>query len=178
MFGGGAPYIDSGMGGINVSDYAMIKNGSYGKLMKAYYAKQDADKLSQTGDSSKTLTLMRSSADSLKKSAEALGNASLYEKKKFKKKDEETGEIWLPKEPYPVNRDFKVEMLSSSIPLFPKAVFSFRASSSNSSLLPLPTVMPTFESRLPAFSVMLVIHAALRSTFFVSEFPACSTTEL
>ena len=40
---------------------------------------------------------MRSSADSLKKSAEALGNASLYEKKKFKKKDEETGketEVW------------------------------------------------------------------------------------
>ncbi len=92
LFSGGAPYIDSGMGGVNVSDYAMIKNGSYGKLMKAYYAKQDADKLSQAGDSSKMLTLMRSSADSLKKSAEALGNASLYEKKKFKKKDEETGE--------------------------------------------------------------------------------------
>ncbi len=91
LFGGGAPYIDSGMGGINVSDYAMIKNGSYGKLMKAYYAKQDADKLSQTGDSSKTLTLMRSSADSLKKSAEALGNASLYEKE-IQEKDEETGE--------------------------------------------------------------------------------------
>lgn len=89
MLGGGAPYIDSGMGGVNVSDYAMIKNGSYGKLMKAYFAKQDADKLSQTGDSPKTLTLMRSSADSLKKSAEALGNASLYEKKKFKKKDKD-----------------------------------------------------------------------------------------
>ncbi len=92
LFGGGTPYIDSGMGGINVSDYAMIKNGSYGKLMKSYYAKQDADKLSQTGDSSKTLMLMRSSADSLKKSAEALSDASLYEKKKFRKKDEETGE--------------------------------------------------------------------------------------
>lgn len=92
LFGGGVPYIDNGMGGVNVSDYAMIKNGSYGKLMKAYYAKQDADKMSQSGDSSKTLTLMRSSADSLKKSAEALGDASLYEKKKFKKKDEETGE--------------------------------------------------------------------------------------
>lgn len=77
LFGGGAPYIDNGMGGINVSDYAMIKNGSYGKLMKAYYAKQDADKLSQFGDSSKTLTLMRSSADSLKKSAEVLGDVSL-----------------------------------------------------------------------------------------------------
>ena len=97
LFNSGAPYIDNGMGGINVSDYAMIKNGSYGKLMKAYYAKQDADKLSQFGDSSQTLTLMRSSADSLKKSAEALGDASLYEKKKYKKKDEETGEeteVW------------------------------------------------------------------------------------
>ncbi len=92
VFGGGAPYIDNGMGGIDVSDYAMIKNGSYGKLMKSYYAKQDADKLSQSGDSSKKLTLMRSSADSLKKSVEALGDASLYEKKKFKKKDEKTGE--------------------------------------------------------------------------------------
>ncbi len=92
LFGGGAPYIDNNMGGIDVSDYAMIKNGSYGKLVKAYYARQDADKLSQFGDSSKTLTLMRSSADSLKKSAEALGDVSLYEKKKFRKKDEETGE--------------------------------------------------------------------------------------
>lgn len=91
LFGGGAPYIDNGMGGINVSDYAMIKNGSYGKLMKSYYAKQDADSL-QMGDSSKSLTLMRSSADSLKKSAEALSDASLWEKKKIKKKDEETGE--------------------------------------------------------------------------------------
>lgn len=92
LFSGGAPYIESGIGGINVSDYSLIKSGSYGKLMKAYYAKQDADKLSQFGDSSKSLTLMRSSADALKKSADALGDASLYEKKKFKKKDEETGE--------------------------------------------------------------------------------------
>lgn len=92
LFGGGAPGIESGIGGINVSDYAMIRNGSYKKLMKAYYAKLDADSLSQTGDSQKSLTLMRSSADSLKKSAEALNNASLWEKKKIKKKDEETGE--------------------------------------------------------------------------------------
>ena len=86
LFGGGAPYIDNGMGGINVSDYAMIKNGSYGKLMKAYYAKQDADKLSQFGDSSKTLTLMRSSADSLKKSAEVLGDVSLMRKRNSRKR--------------------------------------------------------------------------------------------
>ena len=30
----------------NLSDYAAIKNGSYGKLLKAYYAKQDAEKAS------------------------------------------------------------------------------------------------------------------------------------
>ncbi len=46
VFGGGAPYIDNCTGGIDVSDYAMIKNGSYGKLKKVYYAEQDADKLS------------------------------------------------------------------------------------------------------------------------------------
>jgi hypothetical protein len=37
----------SSIGNTNMlSDYAAIKNGSYGKLMKAYYAKQDADKYS------------------------------------------------------------------------------------------------------------------------------------
>jgi len=92
LFDGGVPSMESGVGSINLSDYAMIKNGSYGKLMKAYCAKQDADKLSQTGDTSKKLTLMRSSADSLKKSADALNNDALWEKKKIKKKDEATGE--------------------------------------------------------------------------------------
>ncbi len=74
-----------------LSDYASIKNGSYGKLMKAYYAKQDTESAS-SGDSRQKLTLMRSSADSLKKSADALSDSSLWEKKKLKKKDEETGE--------------------------------------------------------------------------------------
>ena len=75
-----------------LSDYASIKNGSYGKLLKAYYAKQDAENASMSGDSRQKLTLMRSSADSLKKSADALNHSSLWEKKKIKKKDEETGE--------------------------------------------------------------------------------------
>ena len=75
-----------------LSDYASIKNGSYGKLMKAYYAKMDADNASLTGDSAQKLTLMRSSADSLKKSADALNNSSLWEKKKITKTDEKTGE--------------------------------------------------------------------------------------
>jgi len=75
-----------------LSDYASIKNGSYGKLMKAYYAKQEAENAALTGDTPQKLTLMRSSADSLKKSADALNDSSLWEKKKIKKKDEETGE--------------------------------------------------------------------------------------
>lgn len=75
-----------------LSDYASIKNGSYGKLLKAYYAQQDAERTALSGDTSQKLTLMRSSADSLKKSADALNDSSLWEKKKIKKKDEETGE--------------------------------------------------------------------------------------
>ncbi len=74
-----------------LTDYASIKNGSYGKLMKAYYAKQKADSAA-SGDSTQSLTLMRSNADALKKSADALNDTSLWEKKKIKKKDEETGE--------------------------------------------------------------------------------------
>ena len=68
-----------------LSDYAAIKNGSYGKLMKAYYAKQDAEKLSGKGDTSQKLTLMKTSADSLKKSADALNDSSLLGKKQKRK---------------------------------------------------------------------------------------------
>ncbi len=69
-----------------LSDYASIKNGSYGKLMKAYYAKQDAESAALSGDSPQKLTLMRSSADSLKKSADALNDSSLWEKRRSRKK--------------------------------------------------------------------------------------------
>ena len=71
----------------NLSDYAAIKNGSYGKLLKAYYAKQDAEKASSGGDTVQKSTLMKSGADALKKSADALNNDELWEKKKIKKKD-------------------------------------------------------------------------------------------
>lgn len=88
----------SSLGGTNIlSDYASIKNGSYGKLLKAYYAKQDAEKTAGTGDTSQKLTLMKTSADSLKKSADALNASSLWKKKKIEKKDEETGEETLKK---------------------------------------------------------------------------------
>ena len=76
----------------NLSDYAAIKNGSYGKLLKAYYAKQDAEKASSGGDSIQKSALMKSSADDLRKTADALNVDELWEKKKIKKKDEKTGQ--------------------------------------------------------------------------------------
>ena len=76
----------------NFIDYAAIKNGSYGKLLKAYYAKQDAEKASSGGDTVQKSAMMKSTADDLRKSAEALKDTELWEKKKITKKDEKTGE--------------------------------------------------------------------------------------
>lgn len=91
LFGGSSDASSIGESNL-LADYVSIKNGSYGKVLKAYYAKQDAGKLSGKGDSSQKLMLMKSGAESLKKSADALNSASLWEKKKIKKKDEATGE--------------------------------------------------------------------------------------
>lgn len=68
-------------GTFSLGDYAAIKNGSYKKLLKAYYAKQDAEKSAVSGDYMKKSALMKSSADALKKSANALNNDALWEKK-------------------------------------------------------------------------------------------------
>ena len=88
----GAAQTASTSGSFSLTDYMSIKNGSYGKLVKAYYAKQDADKLSSSKDSVQKSTILKTGADALKKSAEALSNDSLWEKKKITKKDEKTGE--------------------------------------------------------------------------------------
>ena len=88
----GTTQLSSSSGSFSLSDYVAIKNGSYGKLLKAYYAKQDADKASSGGDTVQKSTLMKSGADALKKSADALNNADLWKKKNIKKKDEKTGE--------------------------------------------------------------------------------------
>ena len=90
LFGG--TQAASTSGSFSLSDYAAIKNGSYGKLLKAYYAKQDAEKTASGGETVQKATLMKTGADALKKSADALNNDELWEKKKIKKKDEKTGE--------------------------------------------------------------------------------------
>ena len=80
LFGG--TQAPSTSGSFSLSDYAAIKNGSYGKLLKAYYAKRDAEKTSG-GDSVQKSTLMKNGADALKKSADALNNSELWEKNDF-----------------------------------------------------------------------------------------------
>lgn len=80
----------------NLGDYATIKNGSYKKLLKAYYNKQDTDKTSSSDSkkvsADKKSKMIKDSADTLKKAADALNDKSLWEKKKIKKTDEETKE--------------------------------------------------------------------------------------
>ena len=83
--------------GINYSDYATIQNGSYTKLMKAYYTKAASDDSSSSSaststskDSSKTLANIESAADDLKKASETLrtnGDKSLFTKKQTTDKD-------------------------------------------------------------------------------------------
>ena len=68
---------NNGMFGINLNDYASIKNGSYGKLVKSYYALEDEqvkdkDSKNDTDDSDNTIRSIKSSADDLKDSAAAL----------------------------------------------------------------------------------------------------------
>ena len=90
------------LGNLNfLSDYASIKNGSYGKLMKAYYAKDAADKAASKGkdtetkkksistaaDSAKTLSEIEKAADTMKESADSLlvkGSKSVFRKKNEK----------------------------------------------------------------------------------------------
>jgi len=85
-------------GGMNnfLADYASIKNGSYGKLMKAYYARNKEDVSStarrtatykpnpakKSVDSAETLNKIKKNADDLKASADTLlktGSDSVFE---------------------------------------------------------------------------------------------------
>jgi len=73
--------------GINLSDYASIKNGSYGKLMKSYYAMEEGaddkktNSKNDTDDTDATLKGIKSSTNKLKESAADLyADKALFEK--------------------------------------------------------------------------------------------------
>lgn len=83
-----------------LSDYASIKNGSYGKLMKAYYAKDSGNsktaastitKKDTTDTAKKALAKVETATDALKESADALlstGKKDLFAQKDITTKDE------------------------------------------------------------------------------------------
>lgn len=85
-----------------LTDYALIKNGSYGKLMKAYYSENSSDELKSiarknasnsavTEVEEKALTKVQTASDELKESADALlatGSKSLFAKKAVTSTDE------------------------------------------------------------------------------------------
>ena len=89
---------------IDLSEYHSIKSGNYGKLLKAYYAKDTVDSSDDTKDTDKKktelkkdteiekLTEVSGKADTLQDSAEKLisrGSDSLFVEKEMKVKDAE-----------------------------------------------------------------------------------------
>ncbi|HKM03575.1 MAG TPA: hypothetical protein VJZ04_03085 [Lachnospiraceae bacterium] len=77
--------FNSSLSSFSLSDYASIKNGSYYKLTKAYYAKNNdnSSSTSISADNSKTLATIKSDSASLAKSSDALvttGSKSLFHK--------------------------------------------------------------------------------------------------
>jgi hypothetical protein len=85
-----------------LSDYASIKNGSYAKLMKAYYSSSASDSVksiaknstaststsSLTDEESKTYAKVQTTTDALKDAADALLDKSLFAEKDITTKDE------------------------------------------------------------------------------------------
>lgn len=80
-----------------LTDYASIKNGSYGKLLKAYYASKET---SESGgdssskykvDSDEKIAAMKSAINSLAESAGSITEA-MFEKKNITTKDEQGNE--------------------------------------------------------------------------------------
>ena len=82
----------NGGGSFDLTDYAMIKNGSYRKLMKAYYGQEKEQKAAESKESTSKLTLMAGNAGGMANAAKALMDDSLWQKKTITEKDEKTGE--------------------------------------------------------------------------------------
>lgn len=85
----------------SLSDYALIKSGSYGKLMKAYYSQDSSSSSSSavsklvssssSSDQATTITALKSSSDKLTEAASdlvATGKDSLFTEKDITTKDE------------------------------------------------------------------------------------------
>lgn len=101
-FGTGTSSASSGLGSL-LSDYSAIRNGSYGKLMKAYYSNVDNTAVksaynnsvnkyntSTAADSTTTIKELQSTTDDLTASAQKLyttGSKSVFNKKEVTAED-------------------------------------------------------------------------------------------
>ncbi|MBQ2803519.1 MAG: hypothetical protein IJF07_06440 [Lachnospiraceae bacterium] len=104
-----------------LSDYMSIKNGSYAKLMKAYYSLDSSDEVkslakkntSVTEESKKELAKVQTTTDALKESADALlvkGSESVFAKKDVTTKNESGAEI--------TTREYDVENIYKAVNSF------------------------------------------------------------
>ncbi len=85
--------ISSADNSFSLADYAAIKNGSYKKLMKSYYKQEEEEKAAAApGDTKQRLTSIKASADGLKSSVDVLQKEDLWQKKKYSRTDDESGE--------------------------------------------------------------------------------------
>lgn len=111
-----------------LSDYASLKNGSYKKLMKAYYKEMGSSSTSDSESLKKTSSSEQTSADkksiaikdavsSLAESADALTNSSLYTKKTITTKDENGNEV----ETLDYDRDAIYDAVSTFVTNYNKA---------------------------------------------------------
>lgn len=104
------------------SDYAMIRNGTYKKLMRAYYGKpgstsSSSDRTSKTEESAEAkqakmnLKTLKTAADELKTSASGLKNSKAF----IGKMNEETGEVEYDMEAIKKDVDSFVKSYNSTI---------------------------------------------------------------
>lgn len=112
-----------------LSDYASLKNGSYKKLMKAYYKEMGSSSTSDSESSKKTSSSKQTAADkksiaikdavsTLAESTDALTNSSLYAKKTITTKDENGNEA----ETLDYDRDAIYDAVSAFVTNYNKAV--------------------------------------------------------
>ncbi|MBR6328535.1 MAG: hypothetical protein IKR68_02685 [Lachnospiraceae bacterium] len=92
FFGGTSSANGTSGSSFSLADYASIRNGSYAKLTKAYYKKQDARKAGLDDDTVKEKVSseekLAAKATNLKSVVSSLADSkSLFEKKKIKDKD-------------------------------------------------------------------------------------------
>ena len=78
---------------LDLAEVASVRKGSYGKLLKSYYAQEKAEAKASVGDTDAKLTNIKADADKLGKAADALGNSSLYKTKTVTDDNGKTSEV-------------------------------------------------------------------------------------